>query len=142
MTEEQLKRIFARNLTRLLESRNYTQESFIDAFNKRYGTQFTRVSVSTWINHKKMPRPIIVQQIGEFFGHDAGYMLTDHRAVPPLNPRSTNNSKSSLNTLSLADQPNPTPRDPEMENLVRRIRALPKEKLASLKAFLDVLENA
>lgn len=89
MTEEQLKRIFAKNLKQLLESRNYTQETFIEAFNKQYDTQFTRVSVSTWINHKKMPRPIVVQQIGEFFGHDAGYMLSDHNTKHGPSDRST-----------------------------------------------------
>lgn len=76
MTEEELKHIFAENLKLLLQNGDYTQERFINLFNKKYDTHFNRVSVSDWVNEKGMPRPIIVQQIGEFFGKDASYMLS------------------------------------------------------------------
>lgn len=76
MTEKELKHIFAENLKLLLQNGDYTQERFINLFNKKYGTKYKGASVSEWTTGKKMPRPIVLEQIGEFFGKNAGYMLS------------------------------------------------------------------
>lgn len=76
MDEKELKHIFSQNLKSLLQSKNYTQTNFVEDFNKKYGTSFNQTSVSNWVTGYKMPRPIVVEQIGEFFGKDAAYMLS------------------------------------------------------------------
>ena len=70
---------FARNLSELLEDSQYdTQEEFAVALNREYGTKYKGASISEWTSGKKMPCPIVVEQIGELFDLDAGYMLSDH----------------------------------------------------------------
>lgn len=78
MKKEKLKYAFAENLKFLLQHNGYSQQKFVDAFNQKYGTKFTQQSISEWVNAKKMPRSVTVEQISDFFGYDALYMLSEH----------------------------------------------------------------
>lgn len=83
MEEKELRHIFAQNLKFLMMGERYTQRSFTQALNKKCGTNFSEASVSNWLHEKKTPRLIVVQKVGEFFGKDASYMLTD-KGLPPI----------------------------------------------------------
>lgn len=80
MTKKDLEDIFSQNLRNELAHAQYTQEEFCKRMNSRYEPKIKRSSVSYWTNGKQIPRLEVVQNIGEFFGHDAGYMLADHSA--------------------------------------------------------------
>lgn len=99
MTEEEQKNIFASNLADLLNmyadssgKRGMTQQELANELNKRYSLKIRQATVSYWKSGDKIPRPIIIQQIGELFGKDAGWMLTQHysrKIVDETNSQST-----------------------------------------------------
>ena len=131
MTEEELKHIFAENLKLLLQNGDYTQERFINLFNKKYDTHFNRVSVSDWVTEKRMPRPIIVKQIGEFFGKDASYMLSSTPYVDSIRTTVEPTETEFEKTVRLAQS------DQQMAAL--RVLKLNPHQLKLLNQYLDAL---
>ncbi|MFT4146682.1 MAG: helix-turn-helix transcriptional regulator [Mobilitalea sp.] len=62
MSEEEIRKIFSRNLTNLLEDRNKSQKDLVDFIGVSSST------VSNWCTGQKLPRMDKVQQIANWLG--------------------------------------------------------------------------
>jgi transcriptional regulator with XRE-family HTH domain len=62
MSEDEIRRIFSKNLTHLLEERNKTQKDLVDFINVSSST------VSNWCTGQKLPRMDKVQLIATWLG--------------------------------------------------------------------------
>ena len=62
MSEDEIRKIFSKNLTRLLEERNKTQKDLVDFINVSSST------VSNWCTGQKLPRMDKVQLIATWLG--------------------------------------------------------------------------
>jgi len=74
MSEEQYKRIFAKNLTRYLEANNKTQADLYKYLSVSSAT------VSDWCNGKKMPRMDKIQSICNWLNIEKSDLLEEHSA--------------------------------------------------------------
>lgn len=145
MDEQALKNIFAVNLKELLHQKGYTQEQFINELNTKYHTEFKRNSVSEWTRAKKIPRPIIVQNIGELFGKDAGWMLTNHQVSSKEDSKNTYHAtvypiQNNDQKTKIINIPEGIVKDDEIE-LFKYILDLSDSQKTALKMFIDALKN-
>lgn len=71
MSDEDYKRIFARNLSRYMELCNKKQADIINDLG------INKSAVSTWINGTRMPRMDKVQALADYFGINKSDLLED-----------------------------------------------------------------
>lgn len=134
MDEQELKEIFAKNLRELMQENDIRQQDLIDLLKRKYGITANQGTVSSWMNAKKLPRPITIEKIGELFGWDASYMLSDStRGVEKLLNMPTLEKDSLLSReWNLADS--------RHRKLAQRVLRLPVQKLDVLELYLDALD--
>lgn len=74
MSEDEIRTIFSKNLTRLLESRGKTQKDLVDFIGVSSST------VSNWCTGQKLPRMDKIQSISQWLGvHN--FDLLEHKKV-------------------------------------------------------------
>lgn len=166
MTNEQLKALFSRNLRVLMAIQDppLNQQGLADLLTKKFPQEssVSQASVSSWIQEKKLPRPITVQHIGEIFGKDAGWMLSDHDNEEQyamyykllyvddetIGDWENENSQDKHDT---AQNGSPTSQHkkakkftkptPEQGRLMQKILKLNPKQLALLDNYIDLLEK-
>lgn len=131
MREDELKSIFSINLRTLLSQHNYGQEEFAEMLNKKYGTKFTQQSISEWVNAKKMPRPIVIEQIGELFGYDASYMLSAAPYVDSIRTNTVPSETKIEKAIRLAR--------PDQQAVASRALKSSPDQLEFLNKVLDIM---
>ncbi len=78
MSEDEIRKVFSKNLTRLLEERNKTQKDLVDFINVSSST------VSNWCTGQKLPRMDKVQLISAWLGVQSSDLLENKK--PELLP--------------------------------------------------------
>ena len=78
MSEEEIRKIFSRNLTNLLEDRNKSQKDLVDFIGVSSST------VSNWCTGQKLPRMDKVQQIANWLGVNNSELLETKKNDPQI----------------------------------------------------------
>lgn len=142
LDEKGLKKIFAKNLTDLMQENGMKQQDLIDALSRKYGITVNQGTVSSWVTARKMPRPIVMERIGNLFGWDIAYMLSDStRGVERfLNMPSFDTSQSALESDDLQKQVHSA--DAKHRKIIEQTLRIPIQKLDALQLYLDALDPA
>lgn len=97
-----------------------------------------------------MPRPQVIQNIGEFFGHDAGYMLTDNFTLSARQKAISRVLKENNITSSVPPAPKEAPKgfdsallglNAQQRYTASRLSGLDDESLKLLNAVIDWLHE-
>ena len=110
MGEEYYKKIFSKNLRRLMYEQNKTQIDLINDLG------FNKSAVSTWVNGSRLPRMDKVQQLADYFGCLRSDLIEDKQPDAKL--------------LTLSDKE---------RYIIDRCRMLNDDDLGYLSAFLEGL---
>lgn len=138
MDEKDLKEIFAKNLKELMQENDMRQQDLINALQHNFGIKVNQGTVSSWVTASKLPRPIVMERIGELFGWDIAYMLSDStRGVERLlSMPKQDNSGSALDPLEAQVHS----ADSKHRSIIERVLRIPIQKLDALKLYLDALD--
>lgn len=147
MTEKELKQIFAKNLRELMSENDMRQQDLIQALSRQYGIKVNQGTVSSWVTASKLPRPIVMERIGNLFGWDIAYMLSDStrniEKLPSMPKLDSSMSISALSTGALASDALSNKvhvADKKHRKVVEQVLKVPIQKLKALELFIQALD--